>query len=97
MRVRVGGLSDRGRSLGRGTFKLSPQGSVNYTAGGGGDSPLESPGREGGRWVLGAERSPAGTRADEEQGGARHKACAAVRGDQVTQRPAAWVRRFLLF
>ena len=33
--MRVRGLSDQGRSLGRGTFKLSPQGSVNYAAGGG--------------------------------------------------------------
>lgn len=80
MQVRVGGLSDQGRSLGGGTFKLSPQGSVNYAAGGGGgNSLLESLGREGGRWVLGAEWSPAGTRADEEQAGARHEACAAVR------------------
>lgn len=40
---------------------------------------MESLGREGGRWVLGAEWSPAGTRADEEQAGVRHEACAAVR------------------
>lgn len=62
MQVRVGGLSDQGRSLGGGTFKLSPQGSVNYAAGGGGGTVCWKAWggkEEGGFWVLnGALRGP---------------------------------------
>lgn len=72
MRVRVGGLSDRGRSLGRGTFKLSPQGSVNYTAGGGGGTvrwKARGGKEEGGFWVLnGALRGPGRMKSREVRG-----------------------------